>query len=143
MESPILSATTRIVFVIQLALSLYLLLRGHNLPGGGFIGGLVAAVAFTIYHVGIAKKVSLFGIRINPVSLIFTGLSLALVAGLWGVLVHGTFLQAVWGPEVSLPLLGKVKTGSVLVFDTGIYLLVAGMLTELTYSLGEETQWNS
>jgi len=106
--------------------SVILLLRGHNEPGGGFIGGLVGAMALVLRNIADRDKAPrLFGIE--PRSLVLAGLALAAASGLPGLLVRGDFLAAMWGPEFSLPPIGKIKLGTPLVFDIGVYALVMGM----------------
>ena len=129
-SSPVLSASARYTAPAMLIFSLYLLLRGHNEPGGGFIGGLVAAMAAVLVHLAHpAGRLRLF--RLGAASLMVVGLATAVLSGLPGLLSGAAFLTAQWGPEFSLPAVGKVKLGTPLLFDIGVYLVVAGVVLML------------
>ncbi len=96
MRSIILVASTRIFFIAMVVVSLWILLRGHNEPGGGFIGGLMGAAAFATlaFAAGVddARKM----LRIHPAVLMGVGLVLAAVSGLPGVVLNGSYLQHQW-----------------------------------------------
>jgi multicomponent Na+:H+ antiporter subunit B len=135
MTSLILSAATRYLLPLLLLFSIFLLLRGHNEPGGGFAGGLVAAAAFTLYaiahNVAEAKKV----LYLNPRTLIAVGLLVAVSSGLISLLAGYPFMTGLWSSQ-SLPVLGKV--GTPLLFDIGVYLVVIGITLLIILSLAEE-----
>lgn len=119
-------------------LSIVILYRGHNLPGGGFIGGLVAAAGFLFYDLsgyGRPEK-GLFSSK--PFTFLTWGLSLAVLSGLPGLLAGAGFMNAFWLPGFSLPLLGAVHLGTPLVFDVGVYLTVIGFILLLIGTLAEE-----
>lgn len=140
MISLILRAATRYIVPVQLLLSVYLMLRGHNLPGGGFIGGLVAATAFSLYVIAYDTSIAKDKLRIRPKSLIATGLVLALLSTLPSILVGKAAMTAWW--DGSLPLnwlgLGTLKIGTPLLFDIGVYLVVIGVSLLIIFTLGEE-----
>jgi multicomponent Na+:H+ antiporter subunit B len=135
MTSLILSTATRYLLPLLLLFSIFLLLRGHNEPGGGFAGGLVAAAAFTLYtiahNVAEAKKV----LYLNPRTLIAVGLLVAVSSGLISLLAGYPFMTGLWSSQ-SLPVLGKV--GTPLLFDIGVYLVVIGITLLIIFSLAEE-----
>src|SRR5690606_27092112 len=116
-------------------LSLYLLLAGHNQPGGGFVGGLVAAGAFALRALADGRR----GLgRVPEAStLLSVGLVLATASALVPVLFGAAPLdhRAV---EVDLPLFGAVKATSALVFDTGVYLVVVGLALGILVELGDD-----
>ena len=85
MISVLLRAATRYIIPIQLLFSVYLLLRGHNLPGGGFIGGLIAAAAFSLYVIAFDVAVARQKLRFSPAQLMTSGLFLALISAVWSV----------------------------------------------------------
>jgi multicomponent Na+:H+ antiporter subunit A len=128
--SPVLLASARYTAPAMLVFSLFLLLRGHNEPGGGFIGGLTAAMASILGHLARPGE-PLRALGLPPVPLIGAGLGLALLSGVPGLLSGAGFLAAAWGPELSLPAVGKVKLGSPLLFDIGVFLVVAGVVLTL------------
>ena len=129
MKSLILQTVARNLLVIMLVFSLWVLLRGHNAPGGGFIAGLLAAAAMTLYL--LAYGVSALQRLIILPSLIWTGLGfmLMMLSGLWGMLAEQAFLQGVW-MEGPLSLIN-----STLLFDTGIYLSICFALLTLLIAL--------
>ena len=125
--SAVLLASARYTAPATFAFSIYLLLRGHNEPGGGFIGGLVAALSALLLHLAQPDgNVTLF--RLPPKRLAGVGLGLAVLSGLPGFFARESFLAASWGPEFALPVLGKVKLGTPLAFDIGVYLVVAAVI---------------
>jgi multicomponent Na+:H+ antiporter subunit A len=125
-----------LIFYAMLVGSIYLLFAGHNQPGGGFVGGLVAGAAVALRYVagGIdeVRRVS----PVRPWTLLGTGVilatSTALVPVLLGhpVLDHGLF-------EAEVPLLGDVKATSALPFDLGVYLVVVGVILMVVEAFGE------
>ena len=114
--------------------SIYLLLRGHNEPGGGFIGGLIAAMAIILTHLAKPNH-SLNFLWLSPMILSALGLLLALCSGLPGLMMSNSFLAAEWGPSFYLPAVGKIKVGSPLFFDIGVYMVVAGVVLMLYQAL--------
>lgn len=133
----ILAQASRLLFPALLVLSLLVLYRGHNLPGGGFIGGLLAATAFILVGLGDSMERAKAMLRIEPVKLMALGLLVAVVSGLPGMLRGAPFLTGEWLPGFSLPLLGKVHLGTPLVFDIGVYMVVIGFALHTTFSLAQ------
>lgn len=134
-NGPILRAATRFLMVVLVLFSAFLLLRGHNEPGGGFAGGLVLAAGFAIHLLtfGPAATRALVGMR--PEALIGGGLIASLAAGLVGLAGRGSFLASLWLP-FEVPGIGKV--GTVLLFDLGIYLVVFGVAVSIMLLLSKE-----
>ena len=122
----------RILTPVLLLLALYLLLRGHNLPGGGFIAGLMAAAAFQLQILsrGHDRVRRAIGPYLN--SGIGLGLAVAICSGIAGLL-EGTFFKGVWF-EMRLPLLGLLDVGTPILFDLGVFLVVVSVAT--SYLLG-------
>ncbi len=135
MTSVILSTAIRLLLPLLLLFSVFMLLRGHNEPGGGFVGGLVAAAAITLYALAEGAEEARRLLKLDPRSLIASGLSLSLSSGILPLLSGQPFLTALWLP-LPLPVLGYV--GTPLLFDLGVYLLVAGMALLIILSLMEE-----
>lgn len=137
MKSLILTTAARFLLPLMLLFSLFLLLRGHNEPGGGFIGGLVASTAFALYALAHDVNQARRTLRIDPHLLIAAGLLAALLSGLLSTAFGNSFLTAIWiGPE--LPVLGKA--GTPLLFDTGVYLVVFGVMLTIIFSLAEKPE---
>lgn len=135
MTSLILSTATRYLLPLLLLFSIFLLLRGHSEPGGGFAGGLVAAAAFALYAIAHDLAAAQKVLRVNPRMLIAVGLLVAVSSGLISLLMGYPFMTGLWGSR-SLPVLGKV--GTPLLFDIGVYLVVIGITLLIIFSLAEE-----
>ena len=135
--SRILDSITRAAVHTIAMFSLYLLFAGHNAPGGGFVGGLVAGAALVLLYAGRGAEGvrSALGVRAEVV--LGWGLILAGGTGAAALLLGGEFLESGY-IERNLPLLGTVKVVSVLVFDTGVYLVVIGLVLAALTTLGAE-----
>lgn len=138
-RSAILEITARWFLPILGALSLVILFRGHNAPGGGFIGGLTAAAGFGLSAFASGVSVARARLIIAPQRLIGLGLLVAVLSGLPGLVSGGPFLEPRW---ISLPLLGPFewKTGTVFLFDCGVYLVVLGVMSLVIFSALEEQE---
>jgi len=135
MNSLILTAAVRFLMPILLMFSLFLLFRGHHLPGGGFVGGLVAAAAFSLYAIAYDVTAALKLLRINPLYLIASGLILSLGSALTAVFMRQEFFTGLWLNR-SVPILGKV--GTPVFFDIGVYFVVLGAGLTIIFTLAEE-----
>jgi len=135
MSSLILSAATRYLLPLLLLLSVYLLLRGHNLPGGGFVGGLVGASAFALYCLAHGVEAAKRVLRVNPRVFMAAGLLMAAVSGCLSLLVGLPFMTGLWSRD-GVVVLGKIGTPAV--FDLAVYLVVLGVVLTIIYSLSEE-----
>ncbi len=115
----------RLLLPLAMLISLFFLLRGHDAPGGGFVGGLVLATAVILqYLVGGTVWVESH-LRIHPLYWIAAGLLSAAAAGTGALLAHAPFLTSrAW--HGALPLIGELHLSSVLLFDLGVYMLVVG-----------------
>lgn len=142
-SSTILTQSTRFLVPVFLVLSLIVLYRGHNLPGGGFIGGLLVSSGFALMAISEGVSPTREKLRISPLLLLAIGLSLAAGSGLLGVMVGESFMKGLWLPGFELPLLGAVHLGTPLLFDVGVYLAVAGFTLKVVFSLFErnEASW--
>ena len=87
MNSPIFRTAARLLMPLLLLFSVFLLLRGHNEPGGGFVGGLVAAAAFALYGIAFGVQRARQALLVKPMTLLGVGLLIALLSGLPAVLV--------------------------------------------------------
>lgn len=134
-DSLILRTATLYLMPLLLLFSVFLLARGHNEPGGGFTGGLVAAAAFclyaTAYDVAGARRM----LRVEPPVLIGTGLLLAAGSGLLSMARGMPFMTGSW---VKVEGADSLALGTPLLFDTGVYLVVVGFTLMVILSLAEE-----
>ena len=135
MRSLILSTAMQLLLPLMLLFSLFLLFRGHNEPGGGFVGGLVASAGFTLYALAFGKDRARRLLHIDPRRLIGVGLLVAAGSGLVAFFGGEPFMTGIWG-GVSIPVIGKF--GTPIVFDAGVYLTVVGVTLLIVYSLLEE-----
>ena len=133
MKSPILATGARLLLPVFLVFSLYILLRGHNAPGGGFIGGLIAVSAFAIF--GIANGVAAVrrALWFHPMAISAFGLFIACIAGLLSVVSAVPFMTGLWVYPVILGV--EIPLSSVMLFDTGVYLVVVGAITSIALAL--------
>ena len=129
MNSVILKTGTRLLLALLLLLSVFLLLRGHNMPGGGFIGGLVAAAAFALYGIAYGADAARYVLRLSPQQLIGAGLIIALISGLFALFSNAIFLTGQW------ITVADIKLGTPLLFDVGVYLVVIGVVLMMIFSL--------
>lgn len=138
MNSVILRAGTRYLSGLLLLFSLYMLLRGHNEPGGGFIGGLIGATGFVLYTVACGAQAARQALRISPQAIAAVGLGIALLSGIASVLFGDVPFTGQWlflgatETDKGLPL------STVLVFDIGVYLVVFGSILTLVFAMEEE-----
>ena len=137
MTSLILSTATRFLLPLLLLFSIFVLLRGHNQPGGGFIGGLIAAAAFALNAIAFGVRRTRRTLRANPRILIATGLLAALGSGVFGLACGRPFMSAYWR-TFNVPLLEELAVGTPLLFDAGVYLVVLGVTLAIIFSLAEE-----
>lgn len=138
MKSHLLLIASRFLSWPFFLLSLWILYRGHNLPGGGFIGGLVGASGFLFYDLSGYGRPQKGLFSLNAFTFLTTGLGTAVLSGLPGLLAGKGFLAGFWLPSFTLPMLGAVHLGTPLVFDVGVYLTVIGFILLLAGTLAEE-----
>ncbi|WP_179862094.1 putative monovalent cation/H+ antiporter subunit A [Longibacter salinarum] len=130
--SVVLQTGTRLLMSVLLLASLFLLWRGHNEPGGGFIGGLVGAAALVLYTIAYRAEGTQRILRVAPRILVGAGLAVALVSGLFAVVTGQPFLTGLW---VSVGDSGALKLGTPLLFDIGVFITVVGVVLTMVLSL--------
>ncbi len=128
--SVILRTAARLLVPLILLFSVFLLLRGHNETGGGFIGGLVAGISFALYAIAYGTAASRESLRATPPRLMAVGLGIAVLSGVLPLFMGGALLEGLW---VKWPL----KVGTPVLFDVGVYLLVIGLTLMIVYELEE------
>jgi len=140
-NSIILNAATRLLVALLLLFSVYMMLRGHNLPGGGFIGGLIGATGFVLYAMAHGPEAARAALRYEPQNIAMMGLGIALAAGVYAVFFRDAFFTGQWwfaGADPADPDDKGLPISSVLVFDIGVYLVVFGSILTLVFALEEE-----
>lgn len=135
-----LRMTASWVLPIALLYSLYILLRGHNLPGGGFIAGLITAIALIIQYIAVGQEQAEKLIHARQGRLyeywIGGGLSIAGLTGMGALIWNKPFLTSAYF-YIELPLLGKIPIASAMLFDIGVFFTVAGSALLLISVLGD------
>ena len=132
----ILTVTSPLFFWLLLGLSVVVLLRGHNEIGGGFVGGLMAALAFAMVSLAHGVERARAKLRLHPLSLAGGGLLLALASGLPGLVLYGVFLRHVWFETDMVGM--HLRQGTTLLFDLGVYLAVLGTVLAFLFGLRRE-----
>lgn len=122
--SLILSRIALWIFGPMMIFSVYLYWRGHQVEGGGFIGGLVAAAAFAVVAFGFGIHELKRRLYFAPVMYLAMGLTCTYGAGVLAWIAGREFLTGLW---TEIPVVGMV--GTALLFDLGVYLVVVGMIT--------------
>ncbi len=132
----ILAVLSRLLLPMALLVSIFLLLRGHNLPGGGFIAGLITAVALILQYLASGVAWTRARLRVDAAALMGTGVLLAGLTGLASGLFSRPFLTSAHG-HPHLPVVGEVPLASAMLFDLGVYLTVVGATLLILASLGK------
>ena len=136
-RSLIFEIGARLVFHPLVLFSLYLLFAGHNNPGGGFAGGVLAGIALIIRYLAGGRYELALAIRVRPGALLGIGMALATTAALVPVLFGGTILQTTVF-DFTMPIFNEVHLATALFFDVGVYLIVVGLVLDILSSLGSE-----
>lgn len=134
MKTIILSTAIKLLMPLFIVLSLYLLFRGHNDPGGGFIGGLIGSIGFVFYTMNHGSERTRRRFKINTIALIASGLLIAGISGVISIFFGDPFLTARW-EDYYLPFVGR--PGTPLLFDVGVYILVVGIVLKITLTMSE------
>jgi multicomponent Na+:H+ antiporter subunit B len=134
LNSVILRTGTVFLLPLLLLVSVVILLRGHNEPGGGVVGGLTAATAMLLHMLAFGPEQSRRLLPVSPESLIGMGLLLALFSGLPGMVLDTPLFSSVWTDFE--PIKG-VKVGTPLIFDIGVYFTVAGVVLLMIFEIAE------
>jgi multicomponent Na+:H+ antiporter subunit B len=135
MTSSILQTAARFLMPLLLLFAVFLLLRGHNQPGGGFIGGLVVAASFVLYSIAFGVDAARRALLVRPSTLLGIGPLVALVSGLPSIVQRRPFMSAVWTTIGSGS--AAIDVGSPLIFDVGVFLAVIGVVLTIVFTLAE------
>jgi multicomponent Na+:H+ antiporter subunit B len=134
MNSIILQIAQRYVRYLLLFFALFALLRGHNHPGGGFIAGLLAGLSLVMKGFAYDIEIVARQMKWSPNRFMALGLLLIILSTLPS-LIHGlSFMKGYWLQFV-IPLIGDVKVGTPLLFDTGVFFSVIGVIRMFFFSL--------
>ena len=136
MPSLILKTATRLLVGLILTFAVYLLLRGHNAPGGGFAAALVAGTGFALFAIAEGPVVVRRAIRMAPQKIAMGGLGLAIVSGLAAPLTGRPFLTGIWWIW-NKGQVEELAIGTPLFFDVGVFFAVLGTILTLILALEE------
>ncbi|MCZ7912797.1 Na(+)/H(+) antiporter subunit B [Agrobacterium leguminum] len=135
MNTLILRTVAPVVTSLMVLFSIFVLLRGHNEPGGGFIGGLIAVSALAIYGIAYGVTAVRRAIMFHPLSIAGAGLLLSMLSGLGSIAAGVPFMTGLW---VYPSLFGvEIPLSTVMSFDIGVYLVVVGAITSIALALEE------
>ncbi|MFD1746591.1 Na+/H+ antiporter subunit B [Rhizobium helianthi] len=135
MNTLIFRTVAPVLTALMILFSVFILLRGHNQPGGGFIGGLIAASAFAIYGIAYGVAAVRRALWFHPMSIAGAGLLLAVVSGLLSAFTGTPFMTGLW---VYPHVFGvEVPLSTVMSFDIGVYLVVVGAISSIALALEE------
>ena len=138
MNTIILRTVAPPITALMLVFSVFVLLRGHNEPGGGFIGGLIAASALAIYGIAYGVAAVRRAIRFHPMSIAGFGLLIATLSGFLSLPAGVPFMTGLW---IYPSLYGiEVPLATVVSFDVGVYFVVVGAIAGIALALEERGQ---
>lgn len=135
MRTVIFRTIAPILAALMIVFSVFVLLRGHNEPGGGFIGGLIAASAVALYGIAVGVSEVRSAMRIDPITIAGFGVLLASLAGFLSIGFQVPFLTGLWttfhfeGAEISI--------STPMFFDIGVYFVVVGTISAVALALEE------
>lgn len=138
MNTIIFRTIAPLLVVIMIVFSIFVLLRGHNQPGGGFIGGLIAASAIAIYGMASGVEAVRTAFKVNPITLAGFGVFIAAASGLLSLAYGVPFLTGIW----TFFDLGNahIAISTPMVFDIGVYFVVFGTFSAVALGLEEGTE---
>lgn len=137
MISVLLQTAVPYILFLQGILSIFFILRGHNLPGGGFIAGLLMAAGFVLYSIAYDVDKAREKLKIKPETLLWGGLTLALFSSLISTVFNIPFMTSLWMIEIDPPGFDKISIGTPFLFDVGIFSAVTGMTLLVVFRLFE------
>jgi len=137
MKTLILKTASNYLLPLLLLFSIFILLRGHYHPGGGFVGGLVAAIAFVLHSFANGLDKTREFLKYHPGLLIPIGLAVAYLSAFVPMIAGYSFMQGMWFPE-PFPVIGTV--GTPVIFDIGVYCVVVGIALTILFTISESVQ---
>jgi len=142
MRNIVLEKTIKLFLFVMTGFALFVLFRGHDRPGGGFIAGIIASAGFLMYALVFGSNKLLALLKMNPRYIMGMGLLIALIASLmpafWGL----PPMTAMW-QEINFISVVTIDAGTPLLFDTGVFVLVIGVVLGIITSIMDVLKWNS
>lgn len=137
MKNIVLERIVSLFLYVMVGFALFLLFRGHSRPGGGFIGGIIAAAGFLLYGIVFGSEKVLEKIKVDPRYILGTGLLVAFLAAISPMMMGKPPLTGMWITLAGIPL------GTPLLFDIGVFILVVGMIVSIFTNIMDVLKWNS
>jgi multicomponent Na+:H+ antiporter subunit B len=134
MKTIIFKTASTYLLPLLILFSIFILLRGHYLPGGGFVGGLIASIAFVIHSFANGLEETKNILKFHPGLLIPIGLGIAIMSGAAPLFIGESFMTGLWFDN-PIPVIGMV--GTALFFDTGVYFVVIGITLTIIFTISE------
>jgi len=138
MNTIIFRTVAPLIVAIMLVFSVYICLRGHNEPGGGFIGGLIAASAVAILGMALGPAEARRALRLDPLAIAGFGVFIAGLSGLLSLFTGSPFMTSIWLyldlGQTTVPL------STPMVFDIGVYLVVFGTIAAISLALESDVE---
>lgn len=132
MNSLILKVASRFLVWLMLIFSLFVLWRGHNQPGGGFIAGIIAGSALCLYVMACGIEAAKRFVKIPISVLLALGLFLSTISAMWPMLIGKTFFTGLWWKK------GLITIGTPMLFDTGVYITVVAAILLIVFALEDK-----
>lgn len=136
MRSIIIKSASNYLLPLLLLFAVFILLRGHYQPGGGFVGGLITSVAFVLHSFAHGLEKTRAFLKYHPGVVVPVGLAIALFSGLAPMFVGQPFMKGLWFKD-PFPVMGLV--GTPLFFDIGVFLVVIGVTLTILFTISEAT----
>lgn len=140
MRNLILQKISKLYLIVMVVFSVFILIRGHNNPGGGFIGGIITSTGFIFYGIINGSDRVKRLLKITTIELMGAGLFMGLIALTIPLITGREPFTGVW-MEFSL-FSSVIHIGTPLLFDTGIYFVVTGVFLSIIISIMDVVKWN-
>lgn len=134
----LLASISQTLLPLALLVTVYIFLRGHNLPGGGFIAGLITAIAFILQYIAHGYAWIYTRFNVNYRKIIASGIAISFFTGVASWWFDRPFLTS-WFDYFHIPLVGEIELASAIAFDLGVYLTVVGATLMILATLGKQT----
>jgi multicomponent Na+:H+ antiporter subunit B len=136
-SSILLKFVARVMMPVLLLFSLFLLLRGHNQPGGGFVGGLVGAGSIVLMTLAYGPDVVRRRLRVDFLRSMIYGVMVAAISGIFGLIFAAAFQDSFWFKPI-IQGIGRLELGTPLLFDVGVYIAVLSVTSIMVMAMAEE-----
>ncbi len=140
MNSVILQVASKYVKWLLVVFALIALYRGHNFPGGGFIGGLLVGLSVIFSSLAYDAQRARNSLKIQPEGYIALGLLTIFLSILPGVFLKQYFMAGVW-TSIHIPFLGVIKLGTPFLFDIGVFFAVIGVTLMSFFTFSNIMKW--